>query len=125
MLAQLLGRQGLGARAIPNAAVSTRAALAALDASGALLICLTYAGAPGTSSQLRYIVRRLRAQAPAAIILVGFWPTDLEGELRMRNAVGADLYTTALGETVAACVARAHVAACVARANDAAPISDA
>ncbi len=111
MLAQLLGRQGLGAHVLPNTAVSTRAAVAALDTAGARLICLAYAGAAGTSSQLRYTVRRLRARAPTAIILVGFWPTDLPAEERMRNAVGADLYTVSLSDTVAACMARARDAA--------------
>jgi hypothetical protein len=107
LLAQLLGKHGLGARIVPHAAVSTRAAVAALDMAGVRTICLTYAGIAGTSSNLRYTVRRLRARNPTATIVVGLWPTDMLGDDRLRAAVAADVYAASLRETVAACFAQA------------------
>jgi hypothetical protein len=107
MLTQLLGRQGFCAQVIPHAAVRAGAAVAALNTAGVRMICLTYAGIAGTSSHLRYTVRRIRARAPTAVILVGFWPADLADDDRMRAAVGADAYAASLRETVAACMAQA------------------
>ncbi len=111
MLVQLLGRQGLGARAVPHATASSKAFIAALDITGVRMICLTYVGIAGTSSHLRYTVRRIRARHPTAVILIGFWPTGLGGEDRMRTAVGADFYAVSLHEAVVTCMAQAGGAA--------------
>lgn len=107
MLAQLLGRHGFGARVVPHAAVGARAAIDALDLAGVRIVCLTYAGIAGTSSHLRYTVRRFRARDPNATIIVGLWPADLISDDRLRAAVAADLYAASLGETVAFCLALA------------------
>jgi predicted PurR-regulated permease PerM len=106
MLAQLLGKRGLGARVVPHAAVGARA-VAALDMAGVQMICLTYAGIAGTSSHLRYTVRRLRARNPTACILVGLWPADIAGDDRLRAAVAADAYAASLRDTVASCLTQA------------------
>jgi predicted PurR-regulated permease PerM len=107
MLAQLLGKHGLGARAVPHATVGSRAALAALDLDGVMMVCLTYASISGTPSHLRYAVRRLRHRLPAASILVGLWPAEAVRDERLRAAIGADCYAASLREAVAACLAQA------------------
>ncbi len=108
LLAQLLGKHGLGARVVPHAAVGARAAVATLDMAGVRTICLTYAGIAGTSSNLRYTVRRLRARNPTATIVVGLWPAEMAGDGRLRAAVAADVYAASLRDMVAACLAQAH-----------------
>jgi predicted PurR-regulated permease PerM len=105
MLAQLLTRQGIGARVVPHIAVSARGvAVAEPEWTRVRMVCLTYVGIAGTSSHLRYAVRRIRARYPATPILVGLWPAGRAGEDRLRTAVGADLYTASLREAVTACM---------------------
>ncbi|NEL40712.1 MAG: AI-2E family transporter, partial [Xanthomonas perforans] len=70
MLAQLLGRRGFGVRRVPHSAAG-RDATERLDLTGARLICLSYLEIGGTPSHLRYLIRRLRREAPDAAILVG------------------------------------------------------
>jgi len=108
MLAQLLGRHGLGARVAPHAVVGSRNALAALDLGGVMMGCLCYASISGTPSHLRYAVRRLRARLPAAPILVGLWPAEVVGDERLRAAIGADVYAESLREAVTACLEQAR-----------------
>ena len=109
MLAQLLGKHGLGARAAPHAVVGSRAALAALDLEGVMMVCLSYASISGTPSHLRYAVRRLRSRLPTVTILVGLWPAELGGDDdRLRAAIGADRYAISLREAVAACLQQAQ-----------------
>jgi predicted PurR-regulated permease PerM len=114
MLAQLLGKHGLGARAVPHAVIGSRTAFAALDVQGVAMICLSYVSLTGTPSHLRYTVRRLRGRLPAASVLVGPWPDEVVGDDRLRAAVGADGYAATLRETVTACLEQARNAAGVA-----------
>ena len=108
MLAQLLGKHGLGARVEPHAVVASRAGLASLDVAGVMMICLSYVSLDGTPSHLRYTVRRLRSRLPKATILVGPWPAEVVGDDRMRAAIGADLYAVSLREAVTACLQQAR-----------------
>ena len=66
--AQLLQRQGLGARAEAADALSV-ARIFALDTEGAGLASLCYLGS-ATPAQIRYVVRRLRRKLPDAPIVV-------------------------------------------------------
>lgn len=106
MFAQLLGKHGIGARIVPHAAISARTA-ATLDIAGVRMICLTYADIAGTSSHLRYTVRRLRARNPSVCILVGLWPTDMMGDDRLRAAVAADIFAASMREMVTVCLTQA------------------
>jgi predicted PurR-regulated permease PerM len=108
MLAQLLGMHGLGARVVPHAVVGSRAALAAIDLEGVMMVCLCYASISGTPSHLRYNVRRLRTRLPAAAILVSLWPAEVVGDDRLRAAVAADRYAVSLREAVAGCLEQAR-----------------
>ncbi len=112
MLAQLLGKHGLAARAAPYGAAS-RQSIDSLDVTGVAMVCISYLEISGSPSGLHYLVRRLRARLPRAKILVGLWPTDgQDGESdRIRTVVGADVYASNLKEAVDACVKAAHDAA--------------
>jgi predicted PurR-regulated permease PerM len=105
MLAQLLGKHGLGTRTVPHADVSRRA-IFNLDATGVQMVCICYLEIGGTPAHLRYLLRRLRKQIPNVPILVGLWPADdkvLQDEA-LRSAVGADFYVTSLRDGVVCCL---------------------
>jgi len=102
MLAQLLGKHGLGARVAPHAVVGSGAALASVDLEGVMMVCLCYASISGTPSHLRYTVRRLRSHLPTATILVGLLPTEVLGDDRLRVAIAADRYAASLRGAVTA-----------------------
>jgi len=105
MLAQLLNKHGLGSRLVEHEAVS-RAAIYNLDMTGVQMICISYLEISGTPAHLRYLLRRLRKQAPKAPILVGLWPAEdavLKSET-MRATLGADYYVSSLRDAVVACL---------------------
>jgi predicted PurR-regulated permease PerM len=68
MVAQLVERQGIGARAEQADALSM-ARIFSLDTKDVALVCLCYVE-NATSAQIRYAIRRLRRKAPNAFILV-------------------------------------------------------
>ena len=68
IVAQLLERQGIGARAEQADALGV-SRIFALDTDDVALICLCYVE-NATAAQIRYAIRRLRRKAPTAFILV-------------------------------------------------------
>ncbi|MEZ0172369.1 AI-2E family transporter [Microvirga sp. TS319] len=105
MLAQLLNKHGLGSRLVPHEAVS-RSGIYNLDMTGVQMICISYLEIRGTPAHLRYLLRRLRRQAPKAPILVGLWPAEdavLKSEA-MRATLGADYYVSAMRDAVVQCL---------------------
>ncbi len=104
MLSQLLTKRGFGATTVRHEAVG-RDAIASLPVEGTMMVCLSYLEIGGTPAHLRYLVRRLRARAPGAVILVGLWP-DGEAALsdeEIQRTLGADLYAGTLSDAVARC----------------------
>lgn len=91
MLVQLLGQRGVKARAVSNAAAS-REAIDSLEVRGVTAVAISYLELAGSPAHLRYLIKRLRARAPNARIIVGLWPeseaalTDAE----VQSIVGAD-----------------------------------
>ena len=63
MLAGVLQRYGLKARAMPSEAISA-GHIVSLETSKAKLVCLSYLGTSSSAAQLRYLVRRLRRILP-------------------------------------------------------------
>jgi hypothetical protein len=105
MLAQLLGKHGLGTRIVPHAEVS-RSAIFNLDVTGVQMVCICYLDIGGTPAHLRYLLRRLRKHVPNAPVLVGLWPADdpiLKTE-SLRTTVGADYYVSSLRDSVICCL---------------------
>ena len=105
MLAQLLGKHGLGARVLAHNAVS-REGIGSLDAAGVALVCISYLEISGNPSHLRYLLRRLKQRLPEAPILVGLWPSEAEvlSDEKLRKVIGADYYISSLREAVEICV---------------------
>ena len=60
------------------------------------MIVLCYVEISGTPAHLRYLLRRLRKQAPEARILVGIWQADhpVFRDDSLRAAIGADQYVS-------------------------------
>lgn len=108
MLAQLLGKHDFGTR-LASVDAASRQRLATFDASGVMMVCITYLEISGSPSHLRYLLRRLRQKLPNVPILVGLWP---EGDRTVTDAqvqalVGADAYASSLRDAVQACLAAA------------------
>ena len=100
MLAQLLGKHGIGARVTPAAGASV-ANLHRLETAGVELAFLCYLE-PGGYSNARYLVRRLRRRLPHAKIVIGFWTLGDGDEIREEAlaATGADAIVTSLRDAV-------------------------
>ena len=111
MLAQILGKHGLGARVVSQSA-SSRGHIEALDVSGVAMVCVSYLEASGSPSALRYLMRRLRQRLPGVPVLVGLWQADQAtlADDRLHAAIGADHYVTTLRDAVNACVIAAEAA---------------
>jgi predicted PurR-regulated permease PerM len=102
MLAQLLGKQGIGARVVPSNEVSA-ANMPHFDTADAEIACLSYLEAGGLTNA-RYLIRRLRRKRPATRIILGLW-TLSEEAVESRNALGetgADVIVTSLAQAIAA-----------------------
>jgi predicted PurR-regulated permease PerM len=111
ILAQLLGKHGLGARVAPHQAAS-RDGIARLNTEGVAMVCVSYLEIGGNPAALRYLVRRLKQRMPGVPVLVGLWPgQDSTSDPAARDAVAADYNTGSLREAVETCVTVAHKAA--------------
>lgn len=121
MLAQLLGRHGLGAEVVLHGAVA-RDQVARLDAAGVAMLCICQVEITGRPAHLRYLLRRLRQRLPQVPILVGLWPPGdpMLTEREPQAALGADLHVASLRDAVGACVAAARAAAQAERPAEAA-----
>ena len=112
MLAQLLGKHGLGGRIAAHTEAS-RSNIDSLDTTGVAMVCISYLEISGSPNHLHYLMRRLRSRMPGVPILVGVWPAEDSdvSDKRIRNVIGADHYTANLKDAVDACVTVAHEAA--------------
>jgi hypothetical protein len=108
MLAQLLARQGVGARVVSSAEVAP-ANIFRLDVTGTQIACLSYLEAGGLTNA-RYLVRRLRRKLPRARIIVGFWTLAADDAVRRDalNETGADFVVSSLRDAVEAVAASAR-----------------
>jgi len=99
MLAQLVERQGIGARAEQTDALSM-SRIFSLDTKDVALVCLCYVENV-TSAQIRYAIRRLRRKAPNAFILVSLVGTadDTDGDA-VREFANVGLIRQSLAKTV-------------------------
>jgi predicted PurR-regulated permease PerM len=102
LVAQLVERRGIGARAEQPEALSLSRILS-LETKNVAVICLCYVG-KATSAQIGYAIRRLRRKAPDAFILVSLFGNNesIEG-LDRQGDVGVALQS--LNTTVEGVVA--------------------
>ena len=105
MIAQLLGKHGLGARVEGADAVATMNILR-LETSGVALVCLSYLDA-SSLAHMRYTIRRLRRRLPAAQILLACWKADADAAT-LRDATTADAVATTLPEAARFCLEAAR-----------------
>ena len=106
MLAQLLGKHGMGARLTPYEAAS-RERVEMLDVSGVAMVCISYLDITGNPAHLRYLMQRLRRKLPhGAPILVGLWPNEDAAltDRTIQTEIGADYFTSSLRDTVDTCL---------------------
>jgi predicted PurR-regulated permease PerM len=101
MLAQLLGKHGLGARVAGTEALST-AGIFRLDTAEIAMVCISYLDG-SSPAHMRYTIRRLRRKLPHAKILLGCWMTDRD-TASLGETVKADVISTTLRDTVKHCV---------------------
>jgi hypothetical protein len=78
MIAQLVERRGIGARAEQADALSM-SRIFSLDTTGVELICVCYVEAV-SAAQVRYAARRIHRMAPDVLVLVALFGDGLEGE---------------------------------------------
>ncbi len=98
MACQLLSRHGLQARVVAHDDVS-RERVGRLDLLDVKVVVLSYLDLSGSTSHLRYLVRRLRQHSPGIRIIVGLWAAgDAAEDAARRQAVGADAYVSSLRE---------------------------
>ncbi len=113
MLAQLLRKHRVGARIAGFEAVS-RESIRTLDLDGVALVCVSYLDPSGTTSALRFLVRRLRQRLPGIPIVVGLWGNETDGLAPASdpNAVatfpGADHVARSLHDVIELALAYAH-----------------
>lgn len=105
MLAQLLGKHGIGARVVPHEAVA-RGNIRTLDVEGAAMVCISYLDISGNPAHLRFLLDRLKRKLPGRPILVGLWPAEdaILTDQTLRRQVGADHYVASLRQAVEACL---------------------
>jgi predicted PurR-regulated permease PerM len=111
ILAQLLGKHGLGARLARYEAVS-RASIGSFNIQDAAMVCISYLDIRGNPAHLRYLLRRLHEHLPNAQFLVGFWALQdpILRDSHPSQTLGTGYYVT-LHEAVEACLAAAHKSA--------------
>ena len=99
MIAQLLQRQGIGAR-VEHADALSMSRILGWDIEGTVLVCLCYV-ANASSAQIRYAIRRVRRKTPETPILVALLGDA--GEIRDQDLVAN---TEFVQHTIQATVAR-------------------
>jgi predicted PurR-regulated permease PerM len=98
MLAAVLAKRGLGAKAMPPEAISA-GHIATLAGTEAKAVCLSYLGLGSGPAQMRYLVRRLRRILPeGTLILVAYWSDEYDraNVKALLDTAEADAYATTL-----------------------------
>jgi predicted PurR-regulated permease PerM len=106
MLAEVLKKRGLGAKALVPKAISA-GQIASLAGTEAKLVCLSYLGLGTGPAHIRYLVRRLRRILPqGTLIMICFWAEqgDSLSVKSLLENTEADAYATSLHEAVEICV---------------------
>lgn len=105
MLAQILSKHSLKAEVVKHQAVS-RSQIDQLHCADAAIICICYIDAGDSTSQLRYLIRRLRERVPTAQVLIAIWPSDhpVRVQKERQDSLGADYYVSSVRAAVDVCL---------------------
>jgi predicted PurR-regulated permease PerM len=100
MVAQLIEREGIGARVEQVDALSM-SRIFSLDTKDVALVCLCYVE-NATSAQIRYAIRRLRRKAPKAFILVTLVgaANNIDDQEAIKDSENLDFVKQSLRKTV-------------------------
>ena len=101
MLMQLLAHRRVRARLVPHVDVS-RERIGQCQLADAKAIIVSYLDIEGASSQIKYLVRRLRQHAPGTRIILGLWPDALTvaADRTRLEEIGADAYVGSLRDAL-------------------------
>jgi predicted PurR-regulated permease PerM len=102
MLAAVLAKRGLGAKAFPPEEISA-GHITTLAGTDAKAVCLSYLGLATGPAHIRYLVRRLRRILPkGTLILVAYWSDEHDNASvkALLETADADAYATTLHEAV-------------------------
>ena len=97
IIAQLVSREGIGARAEDRDALSI-SRIFSLDTEDVGLVCLCFIGET-TSAQIHYAVRRLRRKMPQAFIMLTLIGTSASFDEQFISSAGIGSIQTSLGGT--------------------------
>ena len=105
MLAQLLRSQGLAAEVVSKETVS-RTGMGRFESDCVAAVCICIVDASGSTSALRFLVRRLRQRLPSAHLLIIAWPKDhpLLSDKRLKENLGEAGYASSLRDAVRFCL---------------------
>lgn len=105
MLAQLLRSQDLAAEAISKETVP-RTGIGRFESDCVVVICICFIDASGSTSALRFLVRRLRQRLPSARFLIVAWPKDhpLLSDKRLKENLADAGYVSSLRDAVKFCL---------------------
>ncbi|MFD1302159.1 AI-2E family transporter [Methylobacterium marchantiae] len=119
ILAQLLGKRGIGTRIVPFADVA-RVQVDEFDPGPARMICVVSLAINGEPTHLRRLVGRLKRRMPDLPIVVGLWQADHEilNDEGQRAAIGADIHVSSLDAALQAVLSRVGTAAPAAAAPE-------
>ena len=101
MLVQLLQKHDRKAEVVTPEMVS-RSKIANFDSEKVSTVCVCYIDVGGSTSSLRFLLRRLRHRIPDARLIVAFWPQDhpILSDQQARGALDADDFVTSLREVL-------------------------
>ena len=110
LLADLLGKHGIGSHTEPSASLTSNE-LAHLVGAGVKLIVLSFLDADLSVAQARFAVRRLRRRIPNVPIVAAFWMArdDENRTVGLCSDVKSDVCVTNLADAVSLCLDRAAV----------------
>lgn len=107
IMAQLLGKHGIGASALPHASAS-RQQISQLPCAQTLMVCVCALEISGSPPYLRYMVRRIRDRLQGVQIAVVRWKPDLPSTIDANEMASiGDFRLRTIREAVSACIASA------------------
>ena len=106
MLAQLLRKEGSVAEVAVQDTVS-RKGIERFERDSVAIICVCYVDSSGSTSAIRFLVRRLRQRLPDAQLLIAVWPKDhpILFDKRLKPNMGEAKYVSSLRAAVRFCAA--------------------
>ena len=106
LAAQVLQRDGFGARAEPNATLEA-VHIERLDPGRVRLCCLSVFQEGSSAASIRYFLRRLRRRLPEARLVIALWHAapDKQTLIALRAEGPGEVIATSVGEVAALCQA--------------------